>query len=92
MVSFSSVSRRWFSIVSTCDYRRFHCRVSDLISEVKIGVNFRFPPAGTWRWLALVIASVSFAAAASIVRKLGMSKSCSVVSISSVKGDQFALL
>ena len=53
--------------------------MSDLISEVKMGVKLRMHPTGTWRWLALVIASVSLAAAASIVQKLVMSKSCSVV-------------
>ena len=92
MVSFSSVTRGWFSIDGNCDRRCFRSLLSDLISGVKIGVKFLMHPARIWRWLVLVITLVSFAAAASIVLKLGMSTFYSVVSVSSVKGDQFAFL
>ena len=59
---------------------------------MKAGVKFLMHPAGIWRLLALAIASVSLAAAASIVWKLVISKSRRVFSISSVKSCQFALL
>ena len=87
MVSFSLVSRRWFSIDSNCDRRCSRCRASDLNSEKKIGVKFQMYLAGTWRWLALIISSVSFSAAASIDRKLVISKSCSESEERATEGD-----
>ena len=72
--SFSSVSRWWFSSDGKSDCRYFRCQVSDPISGVKIGVKFRMHQVGIWCWLALIITSVSFAATASEVRKLVISK------------------
>ena len=74
MVSFRAVMRSWLSSDGSCDRRCLRCRIRDLISGVNMGVKFRMWPAGMCRLLALVIASLNFAVAASMVLKSAMLK------------------